>query len=169
MPKGWPIEVTFEYGTNSRLNVRATVPGTHQEAKLSLERSVGLSSEGIARWMRPVVSSAGFDAFEEMVQDVLDVPAGGEAAEVVEATIGVDPVAVAADAEPPPEAGPMQQPAAVAGPAVTTAGRGRSDAQSATRRAVVMLIGYITSALVGLGMGYLVLSWLRPNMFPPPW
>ncbi|NQU25205.1 MAG: Hsp70 family protein [Candidatus Nealsonbacteria bacterium] len=174
LPKGWPIEVTFEYGTNSRLNVRAMVPGTHQEAKLSLERSVGLSNEGIARWTRPVVSSAGFDAFEEMVQDVLEVPAGGKAAEAVEATIGVDPVAVAADAEPPLETAPVQaassqQPAAVAGPALTTGGRARPDAQSPARRAAVMLIGYVTSALVGLGMGYLVLAWLRPNTFPLPW
>ena len=31
LPKGWPIEVTFEYGANSRLTVEAMVPGTHHK------------------------------------------------------------------------------------------------------------------------------------------
>ena len=48
LPKGWPVEVTFEYGTNGRLSVRPMVPGTHQQAELELERDVGLSSDGIA-------------------------------------------------------------------------------------------------------------------------
>jgi len=177
LPKGWPIEVTFEYGTNSRLNVRATVPGTSQEAKLQLERNVGLTSEGIARWKRPVVSSAGFDAFEEMVQDVMEVPgaaggdaAGGDAAGT-EQTPGEQPTAYPAEqpAVQPVEPVEAQPVAAVAGPAPTAADRARSDSKSAARRAVMILLGYVSSALVGLGLGYLVLSWLRPNTFPWPW
>ena len=50
LPKGWPVEVTFEYATNGRLSVRAVVPGTHHEAQLDLERDAGLSDAGIARW-----------------------------------------------------------------------------------------------------------------------
>ena len=71
LPKGWPVEVTFEYGANGRLSVRALVPGTHHQAELDLERDVGLSGAGIARWKVPVDSAAGFDAFEAAVQDVL--------------------------------------------------------------------------------------------------
>jgi hypothetical protein len=31
------------------------------------------------------------------------------------------------------------------------------------------LVGHVVAALTGLGLGYLVLSWLRPDAFPLPW
>lgn len=34
---------------------------------------------------------------------------------------------------------------------------------------LVIVIGYALSAIVGLALGYLVLMWLRPESFPPPW
>ncbi|MDZ7617128.1 MAG: Hsp70 family protein, partial [Patescibacteria group bacterium] len=78
LTKGWPVEVTFEYGSNGRLRVEGTVPGTHQKAKLELVRATGLNSVGIARWKHPVESSAGFDLFESVVQQELAlVPNGG--------------------------------------------------------------------------------------------
>ncbi len=52
LPKGWPIEVTFRYGSNGRLNVRAVVPGTHREVTLELERVSGLSGQGLAEWKK---------------------------------------------------------------------------------------------------------------------
>jgi molecular chaperone DnaK len=63
LPKGWPVEVTFEYGTNGRLTVQAVVPGTQRKIKLEVEREGGLSDNGIARWKEAVSSSAGFEAF----------------------------------------------------------------------------------------------------------
>jgi len=36
-------------------------------------------------------------------------------------------------------------------------------------RWLVIVIGYLLSAIVGLSLGYLVLMWLRPESFPPPW
>lgn len=71
LPKNWPVEVTFEYGANGRLTVKAIVPGTEQGATLDLERAVGMSSDGIARWKVPVVAAAAFEEFEAMVADVL--------------------------------------------------------------------------------------------------
>ena len=47
LPKGWPVEVTFEYGANGRLAVDALVPGTHHQARLELVRETGLSNEGL--------------------------------------------------------------------------------------------------------------------------
>ena len=70
LPKGWPVEITFEYGTNGRLAVRALVPGTQHHARLELERDVGLSGEGVARWKQPIAAAAGFDTFESVVHDV---------------------------------------------------------------------------------------------------
>ncbi len=69
--KGWPIDVTFEYGSNGRLNVHAVVPGTNHEATLDLERASGISREGIEHWKKPIAAAAGFDSFESMIQDVL--------------------------------------------------------------------------------------------------
>jgi molecular chaperone DnaK len=82
MPKGWPVEVTFEYGANGRLSVHAQVPGTHHQAKLDLERDVGLSGAGLARWKMPISTAAGFGAFEAAAVEVQASIAatGGEAA-----------------------------------------------------------------------------------------
>ncbi len=81
LPKGWPIEVTFEYQRNGRLTVHGVVPGTDRQVVLDLERDAGLSQEGIARWKQAVAGGAGFDAFEEMVQEVLNLPAWARPAE----------------------------------------------------------------------------------------
>ena len=75
LPKNWPVEVTFEYGANGRLMVRAVVPGTHRETTLELERDVGLSREGISRWKQVVAGMAGFAQFEGLLDEVLNLPA----------------------------------------------------------------------------------------------
>ncbi len=80
LPKNWPVDVTFEYASSGRLTVSAVVPGTHQAAMLDLERAVGMSDDGIARWKQPIGAAAGFDEFETMVQDVLQLSAGGAGA-----------------------------------------------------------------------------------------
>ena len=68
LPKGWPVEVTFEYGANGRLAV-AVVPGTHHQAPLELDRETGLSDDGMARWKcrstrQPASASSGAIAHE---------------------------------------------------------------------------------------------------------
>ena len=71
LPKGWPVEVTFEYATNGRLAVEALVPGTQHRARLELVRETGLSNEGLTRWKQPVGAAGGFNTFESAAQDVL--------------------------------------------------------------------------------------------------
>ncbi len=207
LPQGWPIEVTFRYGTNGRLSVHAVVPGTQQNAALELERTVGLSNEGIARWKRPVGASAGFDAFEEMVADVLGPataqastagqpqPAtateggqrwSGQSAAVPQEASGPGASAASASSSPNDTSGaslrsatshleatnnpaatshPEADPPAPAPPARSpNAGR-----RKRMPRGVVILIGYVTSAVLGLGLGYLVLHLCRPDRFPLPW
>ncbi|MFI5382090.1 MAG: Hsp70 family protein [Tepidisphaerales bacterium] len=75
LPKNWPVDVTFEYAANGRLTVEAIVPGTHQSAVLELERAVGMSHDGIARWKQPVGAAAGFNEFDSMVQQALQLSA----------------------------------------------------------------------------------------------
>lgn len=62
--KGWPVEVTFEYGINGRLSVRASVTGTLRDSVLELERERGLSRDGLARWKQTVLSAGGFGGYE---------------------------------------------------------------------------------------------------------
>ncbi len=69
LPKGWPVDITFEYGANGRLAVRALVPGTEHQTVLELEREVGVTGEGMARWKLPVSAAAGFEAFCSVVRD----------------------------------------------------------------------------------------------------
>jgi len=195
LPQGWPIEVTFEYGRNGRLNVRAAVPGTQQNASLELERAVGLSSEGIARWKNPVGSSAGFDVFEAMVQEVLGSPGqvgavgGSGALPAASAAGATQPIPPARTPAPPAAAGqrcgatpPVAGPQPPSGPPPEAPPRESHPAKIRTRpkangknaqgisRAAVIAIGYVTSAIVGLGLGYIVLHFCRPDQFPfPPW
>ena len=152
LPKQWPVEVTFAYGTNGRLSVRGVVPGTHREVTLELERDVGLSREGISRWKQAVDSAAGFDRFEALVQEVLRVPAaasgavlpadadGGALAEVVP-TMTSQPVAPGAfqPVEPAPSA---------------PGGSGQW---------AISAIAYAVSAAAGIALAYILVSWLVPG------
>ena len=163
LPKGWPIEVTFEYGANGRLSVRAAVPGTEQNASLQMQRAVGLSHEKIDGWKDPIASLAGFDAFEAMVMDVMDVPGAAT-------TAGPDDVLPLPDGpiddqEPPgAETGVAEQPSPNGQTAVV------SDRRS--WRWLILTFGYLSSAIVGLGLGWLVLRLLSrrwPDVFSLPW
>ena len=156
LPKGWPIEVAFEYGANGRLSVRAVVPGTQQDASLELERTAGLTDERIDRWKAPVASSAGFNAFESMVMDVLD---GSEPATAA----GSDEPSSATDPRGDDPGPPSQQPDFPEQPTATERARSASGAQA--RRSVVMAVWYLSSAIVGLGLGGLVL-WLLSQWWP---
>ena len=163
LPQGWPVEVTLEYGTNGRLSVRAAVPGTPQAASLELQHTVGLSPEKIDRWKAPVTSSAGFDAFESMVLDVLE--SSGPAEPTVSGQASSPADALDAAALPPSQPPDVpEQPA--------SNGRTRPSSAVHARRWLMLTVGYLSSAIVGLGLGYLVL-WLlfqwKPGVFSLPW
>jgi molecular chaperone DnaK len=110
LPKGWPVDVTFEYGSNGRLTVKASVSGTGREVLLDLERNVGLSQDGIAHWKQAVSGQSGFDAFESLLADVLNLAAPG-----VNAALPGEPSHAAA---PAAGAGPPSEPVPVAFPGV---------------------------------------------------
>ncbi|MHC4176805.1 MAG: Hsp70 family protein, partial [Planctomycetota bacterium] len=163
LPQGWPIDVTFEYGANGRLSVRAVVPGTHQDASLDLQRTVGLSPEGIDRGKRSVASTAGFHAFESMVLETLDAPGS-------EMPAAPDESARPADGRSEGSAPPAEQ-AEVAKRSGTT-GQAASASVVRSRRWAILVVGYVSSAIAGLGLGWLVLRALTrwwPNVFRLPW
>jgi molecular chaperone DnaK len=71
LPKGWPVEVTYEYLTNGRLDVTAKLPGTSRGVELELQREQSLTSEQMGKWKKVIEAAEGFDAFEGMLDDVM--------------------------------------------------------------------------------------------------
>jgi len=143
LPKGWPVEVTFEYGTNGRLSVCAMVPGTDREVALEIERETGLSDDGVSRWMQAVSSSSGFSLFESIVDELVrhPAPAPEEAGSAQPSTLAAKPQK-ADEPQTSPRKGPTRRPITVV---------------------VMYVIGFILSGIIGIALGYLVISWLVPN------
>ncbi len=69
LPQGTKVEVSYAYGTNSRLSVRAKVHGTPNELAIELEREGGMSDDRMARWKRIVTGDQGFDAFQPALRE----------------------------------------------------------------------------------------------------
>ena len=180
LPEGWPVDVTFEYGSNGRLSVHATVPGTDREVALQIEREVGLSDDGVSRWTQAVTSSSGFSAFESQVDDLLRrvAPVALEAASPQPSTAAAAPASGPAPLEPaagpaevrqPPDAGNephapgSQAPASALGPGPLPEDRPATPSGRGSRRWLINVVGLILSAIVGIVLGYLLISWLVPN------
>lgn len=72
LPQGWPVEVTYEYGVNGRLSVRASVKDTDREVKLELERDESMSDSRITQWRKVIAGGGGLDTFDLAVQAELD-------------------------------------------------------------------------------------------------
>jgi molecular chaperone DnaK len=50
LPARTPVRVTFQYGQNGRLTVRASLPDAKRQANLVIERATGLSRDDLDRW-----------------------------------------------------------------------------------------------------------------------
>lgn len=175
LAKGWPVDVTFEYATNGRLAVRAVVPGTSRELSLQLERDRGLSRDHLARWRPAVDSLSGFDVFESMLGDILDDVPG----ELPGAPVAPEPSPPWQDSAPPDP--PLDDPPAplrdspappddeLQLPVPPTAAPSRAAPPSAAPQPatpllwIISVVGYILSALLGLAIGYLLVSWWWPD------
>jgi molecular chaperone DnaK len=205
LPKGWPVEVTFEYGDNGRLNVHAAVSGTQSEVTLDIEREVGLSSDGIRNWRGAVDASGGFETFESLVDEALRAasppslapPSNEQPAEAKQArarplrptTMPESPGpasygvagqpsrsvphpsgAAPAAAEPTVDyqAGVTSPtPAGLGGPMAGPEASPPSEESRPRRRRVprwlITVLGFALSSIIGLILGYIVVTRLFPN------
>lgn len=50
LPAKTPVQVTFKYGSDGRLTVKASLPSIGKDAELTIERAAGLSEESLAKW-----------------------------------------------------------------------------------------------------------------------
>ncbi|MEM7475695.1 MAG: Hsp70 family protein, partial [Planctomycetota bacterium] len=64
LPKLTPVEVTFQYESNGRLNILAQLPTVQMQAALSLNRAAGLSEEEIASWKKRIEDGFGDDSVQ---------------------------------------------------------------------------------------------------------
>jgi molecular chaperone DnaK len=183
LPKNWPIEVTFKYTASGRLTVSATVPGTHQSATLELERSVGMTNEGIARWKQPIGAAAGFDEFESMVEEVMEMSVDG--AEIVPMTAKgiaskkVDPTVAkragptaskASDDDVPQD--DLASSASLPDNAAVSSDNPANTVWGYTipiPRLLFNTIGHVLAAMLGLGLGYWLLTRWKPESFSWLW
>jgi molecular chaperone DnaK len=58
LPQGSPVNITFQYATNGRLEIFVDVPGTTCRARLELENSGARDPEEVARWRQVLADHA---------------------------------------------------------------------------------------------------------------
>jgi molecular chaperone DnaK len=178
LPKGWPVEVTFSYGTNGRLMVEALVPGTNHHARLELVREAGLSNEGLARWRELIDSAAGINAFTSAAKDlhdsdVIEMLAGGDTdwglAVQDRAKAGTTSAPVDRSSKPQPLSGGVAQasePNKQEEPAVPPVSRANNSRERRIPLWLERLIGHIVTMILFGIVGYLMISHFRPDLFP---
>lgn len=174
LPQGWPVDVTFRYGTNGRLAVEALVPGTNHQSRLELVRETGLSNEGLARWKQPIESAGGIDVFACVAKDLQETavlemqPPSGNTDWGPAAGAGVPPLGGNAVTSPA-KAVTMD---ATAGankpdePAVPLISRKKQPRDRRIPLWLERLIGHIITMIIFAFVGYLMISHLRPDVFP---
>ncbi|MEK6234854.1 MAG: Hsp70 family protein, partial [Planctomycetales bacterium] len=116
LPAGSPIWVTYEYGSNGRLNVWAKVQGTDREVHLELEREGSLSGSVIKQWQGVLLGEIGLTGCGAVLRGDNPPPEPSQPASPVAQPTAGPPVAPAAQ---PPAANP---PAPAAQPPATNPG-----------------------------------------------
>ena len=71
LPKGHPVDVTYDYSRSGRLNVKARVPGTDRAVNVEFQRERNYSSDLVLRWQEVVRSGGGTFGFEKMLDEVM--------------------------------------------------------------------------------------------------
>lgn len=158
LPKGWPIEVQYQYTSAGRLQVKAHVEKAGQSRAVGVRRECGLSESQVSDWRKLLTGRVGLKA-------ILAQLARHQAATKTESTASPQSAAqvVAAPARPI---------APVSVPAIETIELDTSGSSTATRlkknrltarKIMIMLVGYLVSATLGLAIGYYILMRLDPS------
>jgi molecular chaperone DnaK len=175
LKKGWPIRVTYRYGTNGRLAVRAVVPGTEREIVMELEREQGLSSDRLKHWKQVLTAEVGRKKSPSTVpaeQKSVVVPAGRKvppAAQRIAKTAKSSTAAASPSPSPPspptaPQANTVMQ--AAAAPVTSSAASVESALRPRKKRGLKAwqyIAGYVISATVGLSIGYVLMCMINPE------
>lgn len=191
LPQGYPIEVTYEYAANGRLQVQAKLPGTNKELRLELERERSMNDDRMARWKKVVSTDKGFNAFEAVLEEVLQIEgleddtskkpqtrqasqpfrgsddssrAGAASSGAATAQLEAKPKpATKSESAPALKAASVEKPEfkPATPPPLNTVPR-RVGGRSTTSM-VVNIIGHFTASILGLAIGYYILCWMKPS------
>jgi molecular chaperone DnaK len=144
LPQGYPVHITFAYGSNSRLHVEAGLAGTDRKVAIALERERGLSGELVHRWRQLFDDQQGETDVDALLAEALQTPGvptaarpvntstGASASAAVGVTPGAQPLAkTAAWTGKPPGGTASLQPRAAAAPLASPVAS-PSSAQSAS-------------------------------------
>jgi hypothetical protein len=81
LPQGTPVDVTFEYGSNGRLHVRARVPGTNHRVVIELQRERGLDDQRLHRWKQVLAGNENGELdLAQMLAQALEMAPAADAA-----------------------------------------------------------------------------------------
>jgi molecular chaperone DnaK len=67
LPAGYPIEITYEYATNGRLHVHASVPDTGRELDIEIDRGARLPDEWISEWRNVVSNDSPWSKYKSLL------------------------------------------------------------------------------------------------------
>ena len=101
LPAKTPVQVTFKYGADGRLTVKASLPSIKKDAELTIERAAGLSEEALAKWA-------------DLVNSVIpDSVVQAETPEPAASTSSIEPPPASKVAAAPAEKTSVEEPAPV--------------------------------------------------------
>jgi molecular chaperone DnaK len=167
LPKGWPIEVQYRYDQSGRLHVQARLEKKDRPLAVELRHHGVLPADEAADWRKLLAGRVG-------LRTILDLL--GRHQKKREEAAGQTPQPGAPLAEPQSGAAVSQAVAADPDHAnlpdiedldfdlAELSGAGRYRKQRLTsRNLTVMLVGYVVSAVIGLGLGYYILMRIDPT------
>jgi len=67
LPQGHPVEVTYEYTTNGRLHVRASVPTVDRAIRIEIERGARLPDNRITEWKKALSGKGGLASLRKVL------------------------------------------------------------------------------------------------------
>jgi molecular chaperone DnaK len=166
LPKGTPVDVTYEYAANGRLSVRARLRTGLHAVNLELQRQSALSSEHVSLWKRLLRTATGSKALWAELDQQEATQATPSAASVPISPIPLSP-------RPVPLAAPAA-PAPADHDELTSDLDGGSlpaKPQPARRRLRPQLgplgttLGHVLFSLLGVLIGYYILCCLLPEQY----
>jgi molecular chaperone DnaK len=160
LPKNWPIEVSYQYTPDGRLQVQAQMQKSGEPLTVQWQREGALGENQVADWKKVLSGEQGLTAIHaqlarEPVKQPVHSPPPIPVGRLVDDT-GNDPAFEGGD---PHEA--ISETDLLARE-TSTASMMRKRKNS-PRNLAIILAGYVFSSLLGLAIGYYILMWLRPE------
>jgi molecular chaperone DnaK len=159
LPRGSQIEVFFQITGEGRLQVKAQMARSGRALAIEVDRAGGLTEREVADWSRVLQSEVGLKAIHAHL--------ARQASRAASAPPPVPTRAVGAvpQESPVPLAASLSDDEAFELDVATDpSGERLKKNRTTPKKIVVLLTGYVVSAILGLAIGYYILLMLRPEL-----